>query len=225
MLPITLNTLEHMREIVTLFCSVLFIAMSTFSTAQGDMVNYTLDANEDIYGCKIVSLKMSGDVGQVESILGSKLNLRIHRDNAYKVTINEKKIYYLQYDDQLGFAEVDGIKLTTHNALASWAIDSEEAAESDPGMKYRIQIGAFVNDIAMSPLKNLGQLYTEEIDGGITRYMIGSFGSQEEAIKAQARIKEQGYVDAFTVVCYNGKRISLTEARKMEEEQSNLTYN
>jgi hypothetical protein len=83
------------------------------------MVNYTLDANEQITGCNVVVLKKNGEVGRIESVIGSKLNLQIRRDNAYRVTINERKVYYLQYKDQTGFSEVDGIKITTRNQLIS----------------------------------------------------------------------------------------------------------
>ena len=207
-----------MREIVTLICSILFMATSLNSNAQEDMVNFTLDANEKIIQCKIVALKKSDDVGKVKSIIGSKLNLKIHRDNAYRVTVNEKKVYYLQYSKQTGFAQVDKINTTKHDMLTSWAISSDEANKLDAGIKYRVQIGAFTNELSVNPLKKLGQLYTEEINGGITRYMIGSFTSQEDAVQAVAEIKEMGYINAFTVVCYNGKRVSSKEARTLAQQ-------
>ncbi|MFT6244921.1 MAG: hypothetical protein ACJAXI_001690 [Crocinitomicaceae bacterium] len=214
-----------MKGIITLICGAIFMAVSFNGNAQKDMVGYTLDADEQIIGCKVVVLKKNGEIGKVESIIGSKLNLRIHRDNAYKVTINEEKVYYLQYQNQTGFAEVDGIKITTHNKPASRAISSSEAARLDAGIKYRVQIGAFTNEISIQPLKQLGQLYTEEINGGITRYMIGSFMSQEDATKAEAEIKEMGYQNAFTVICNNGKRISFQEATAIIEKPSSLTSN
>ncbi|NRA12670.1 MAG: hypothetical protein HRT57_12005, partial [Crocinitomicaceae bacterium] len=163
-----------MRKIFTLICSTI-LAVSFNSNAQEDMVYHTLDAHEQIIGCKIVALKKTGDVGKVESIVGSKLSLRIHRDNVYRVTINEEKVYYLQYEAQTGFAVVDGIKITKPNLFASKAISSDQVAKSDAGIKYRIQIGAFTNEPSVIPMKEIGQLYTEKIDGGITRYMIGSF--------------------------------------------------
>jgi hypothetical protein len=214
-----------MKGIITLICGALFIAVSFSGKAQKDMVDYTLDADEQIIGCKVVVLKKNGEIGKVESIVGSKLNLRIHRENAYRVTINEEKVYYLQYKDQTGFAEVDRIKTPTRKQLASRAISSSEAARLDAGIKYRVQIGAFTNEISIQPLKKLGQLYTEEINGGITRYMIGSFMSQEDATKAEAEIKEMGYQNAFTVICNNGKRISFQEATAIIEQPSSLTSN
>lgn len=214
-----------MKGIVTLTCCALFMVISLNGSAQKGMVNYTLDANEQITGCKIVVLQKNGEVGKVESIIGSKLNLRIHQDNAYRVTINEGKVYYLQYEKQIGFAEVDEIKISTQVKLDSWAISSSEAARTDAGIKYRVQIGAFANEVSINPLKTLGQLYTEEINGGITRYMIGSFLSQEDAAKAEAEIKEMGYLNAFTVICYNGKRVSFQEASTIIEQPSILTFN
>lgn len=214
-----------MKEIIKLICSIFLIMGSVDCIAQ-DMINYTLVANEDITDCRIVALKESKDVGKIESITGSKLKLYIHRDNAYKVTINEKKVYYLEYEAQSGFAQVDGITITKHNALAALIMSSDEAAISDPGLKYRIQIGAFAKNVSLDPLKKLGQLYTEEIYGGITRYMIGSYESNEDAAIAEARLKNMGYSSAFIVVCYNGKRISFKEASLLINEiPPSLTYN
>lgn len=203
-----------MKKIITLICSALYITVSFTSNAQEDMVSYTLNANEPIIGCKIVAIKDSDDLGKIESIDGSFLNLRIHRNNVYRVTINEKKVYLLQYEDHTGFAQVDGINLTRPNGLDSWSISSDEAANSEPGIKYRIQIGAFANRVSDYSFKQLGQLYTQEIDGGILRYMIGSYSTREEAAAAQAEIRSMGYPDAFTVVCNNGKRVSFNEAEE-----------
>ena len=209
-----------MREIVTLICSTLLIAASFSSNAQEDMVKYTLNANEPIIGCKIVAIKNSGDLGKIESIDGSYLNLRIHRDNVYRITINEEKTYYLQYETHIGFVEVNGIKISNPKATESWAINSDDALESDPGIKYRVQIGAFANNFSVNPFKNLGQLYTEEIDGGITRYMIGSFTSHDEAAEVEATIRGLGYTNAFAVVCYDGKRISFNEVEEWSVQSS-----
>ena len=55
--------------------------------------------------------------------------------------------------------------------------------------------------------------------------MIGSFLSQEDAAKAEAEIKEMGYLNAFTVICYNGKRVSFQEASTIIEQPSILTFN
>ena len=207
-----------MKEIVTHICSALFMAVCFSGYAQDNMVNYTLDANEPINGCKIVAIKDSEDLGKIESIDGSQLNLRIHKDNVYKITINEEKVYYLQYEAYTGFAQVDGVRITEPDTQESLVVSSDQAAESDPGIKYRVQVGAFANDISIYPFVSLGALYTEEIDGGLTRYMVGSFSSREEASKAEAKIRNSGYASAFAVVCYDGKRISFHEAEAWSEQ-------
>ena len=214
-----------MREIIKIVGGALILAAGFNSTAQEGMVDYTLDAKEQIFGCKIIALKKTADLGKVESITGSKLNLRIDPENAYKVTINEEKVFYLQYEAHTGFAEVNGIKVTKERELDYWAITSDEASKNEPGLSYRIQIGAFSNHISTAPFKHLGQLYTEEIDGGLTRYMIGSFDSQDDAVRAMSKIKDAGYSTAFTVICHNGRRISRQEARTIHQQPSSLTFN
>ena len=212
-----------MKELVTLICSALLMVTSFDSNAQSEMSNYTLDAKVEITGCKIVALKQGNDVGKVESILGSKINLRINRDNAYKVTVNGNKIFYLEYEDQSGFAQVDAVNFTRKSVLAS--LRSNDMAKSNSGLEYRIQVGAFSKEVSLNNYTKLGELYTEEIDGGITRYMVGSYNSNEEAAIAEAKIKEMGFKSAFTVICYNGKRVSFKEAQLINEMPSTLTYN
>ncbi|MCH2231120.1 MAG: SPOR domain-containing protein [Crocinitomicaceae bacterium] len=214
-----------MKELFRLICSVILINMSFDSLAQAKMLNYTLDANVAITDCKIVALKESDEIGKVESISGSKINLRIHKDNAYRITVNSDKVFYIEYGAKSGFVQVDAVRFTRRDVLASLAINPDEAAKSEPGLKYRIQVGAFSQDVALNSFMKLGELYTEEIDGGITRYMIGSYMSNEEAEIAEAKIKEMGFEGAFTVVCYNGKRVSFKEAQLLSKTPSALTYN
>lgn len=209
-----------MKEIVTHICSTLLIAACFNSHAQDNMIDYTLDAKEPITGCKIVAIKTTDNPGKIESIKGSNLNLRIHRDNVYRITINEDKTYYLQYENHTGFAQVDGVKITKSNTQESMVISLDQVAQSEPGIKYRVQVGAFVNDISSYTFSSLGPLYTEEIEGGLTRYMVGSYTSHEEAARAQDTIRGLGYTNAFTVVCYDGKRISFHEAQEWSAQSS-----
>lgn len=213
-----------MREVFTLICGTFMIAASFNCTAQEDMVSYTLVAKSPITGCKIVALKNTEEVGKVESIVGTNLNLRIHRDNVYKVTINEEQACFLQYDPQTGFAQADGIKTTRPDMFTSLAVHSEAASSVESGIRYRVQIGAFTKDVSTSSFTKLGPLYTEEITGGLTRFMIGSFLSKSEAAKTESELRDMGYTDAFTVVCYDGKRVSFDEAKMLTIDQpSNLT--
>ena len=55
--------------------------------------------------------------------------------------------------------------------------------------------------------------------------MIGSFDSQDDAVRAMSKIKDAGYSTAFTVICHNGRRISRQEARTIHQQPSSLTFN
>lgn len=206
-----------MGKLITFLNSAVFITGSFLCSAQ-DLVNYTLDANEQIIGCNVTALNNSNEVGKIESIDGSFLNLRINPLESYKITINNDKTYYLRYENYLGFIETNIYEPQRNRSITSASFYANENGSSSTGLQYRVQIGAFSKEVPKKTFSSIGQVYTEKIEGGITRYMIGSFPSGEEAEKAAAVLREMGYSNAFIVACYNGKRISFQMAQSMENE-------
>lgn len=83
------------------------------------------------------------------------------------------------------------------------------------GLIFKVQVGAFKNPIAQDLFRSFAPLMAENTSMGFKRYTAGMFKSFETAGLAKDVIRGNGYSDAFIVAFYNGKRISIAEARAM----------
>ena len=106
-----------------------------------------------------------------------------------------------------------------------FSLDSEKMYPSttsipvDPpmpkGLIYQVQVGAFRQKIDPGIFNGLSPLVGEQISSGITRYKVGYFRGFISANIAKGRIRQLGYKDAFVVVFYNGKRITVDKAEEV----------
>lgn len=85
-------------------------------------------------------------------------------------------------------------------------------AEMPKGVYYKVQIGAFRNDIPQNLYDQFAPISGERLNTGITRYTAGFFAQFENARQAKQEIRSMGYGDAFIVAYRDGKRIPLYEA-------------
>jgi hypothetical protein len=81
------------------------------------------------------------------------------------------------------------------------------------GLVFKVQIGAFRNPIPQDHFRGFAPIMVEDAGNGIKRYTAGFFKTINMAVEAKNSIKSIGYDDAFVVAFYNGKRISINEAR------------
>jgi hypothetical protein len=87
---------------------------------------------------------------------------------------------------------------------------------------YKIQIGAFSRGIPASRQRLFDKLamirtienYTDE--QGVVVYTTGSLSSLDLAVKMQSQVQQEGIKDAIIVPYFNGKRITLEQAKKIE---------
>ncbi len=98
-----------------------------------------------------------------------------------------------------------------------------------PGEKnelvYKIQIGAYSRKLPNYVKQKFDKLavirkidkYTD--DRGVVVYTTGNLGKLEDAVKMQKQVRQEGIEDAFVVPYFNGKRITLEEAKKIEQER------
>ncbi len=106
-------------------------------------------------------------------------------------------------------------------------VPGEMDAESEPTekiltdglVKYRVQVGAYKNDIPTSVLDaylNLGDVLPR-LDNKtmITKYLVGKFDTYQEAQKRKNEIQDEGLEDAFIVGDLNGKIITTKEALEL----------
>ncbi len=83
-------------------------------------------------------------------------------------------------------------------------------------VKFRVQVGAYKNDIPTEVLDvylRLGSVIPKrDVRTGITKYLVGKYDSYEEVNKAKQEIIGKGILDAFIVGDFNGKLITVQEA-------------
>jgi arsenate reductase-like glutaredoxin family protein len=84
--------------------------------------------------------------------------------------------------------------------------------EMPKGVYYKVQIGAFRNDIPQNLYDQFAPISGERLNTGITRYTAGFFVQFENAKDVKQQIRAMGYSDAFIVAYRDGKRIPLYEA-------------
>ena len=89
---------------------------------------------------------------------------------------------------------------------------------------YRIQIGAFQNELSDKVFEGVDNLVSFTGKDGLVRYLAGSFTEYKDAIIYQAQMKARGFEDAFIVTYENGERISLNVAIKKERISSKAKF-
>jgi hypothetical protein len=89
-------------------------------------------------------------------------------------------------------------------------------AEMPSGLVYRVQVGAFRKPVKANLYTEFKPVTGELIKKGITRYITGYFNGILSASEAKKAIRSLGYKDAFIVAYCDGKRITLSQARKLE---------
>jgi hypothetical protein len=88
------------------------------------------------------------------------------------------------------------------------------AASSTRGELYfTVQVGVYSTSISPSSVFTISPLNTEQIPNNLIRYSSGVYGSVAEAINARNLIVQNGIRDAFVTAYYNGKRITIAEAK------------
>jgi hypothetical protein len=86
------------------------------------------------------------------------------------------------------------------------------------GIFYKIQMAAFSRPIAFDFFEGLSPISGELVNNGrVTKYYVGKFTSLSEAEKALPVVRTNGIKDAFIVAWHNGRSITLTRAKGLEE--------
>lgn len=85
------------------------------------------------------------------------------------------------------------------------------------GLIYQVQIGIYKNPISPETFKGLTPVFANTGPQGIT-YSTGMFETMADAQQARDYVKSIGLGDAFIVAYHNQKKISTTEAQKLEKK-------
>ncbi len=90
-------------------------------------------------------------------------------------------------------------------------------SSSPSGLVFRVQVGAFRKPVAVDKFREFSPVSGEVLANGLTVYLAGYFNNTASALTARKEIRKIGYADAFVVAYCDGKRISIAEARALEQ--------
>lgn len=110
-----------------------------------------------------------------------------------------------------GTVKIEGLEVVSGNAYNNDNPIPLDAKMPD-GLVFRVQIGAFKNQLANDAFKGLSPLNGETVGNGYIRYTAGNFNKFENAGAVKNDLRNLGYSDAFVVAFFNGKRITVAEA-------------
>ncbi|GAB5415903.1 MAG: hypothetical protein Crog4KO_06840 [Crocinitomicaceae bacterium] len=105
-------------------------------------------------------------------------------------------------------------------AKAPGAVDSDPIEQME-GLFFTVQIGVFNRAVTSAELKNMPSVSTFRLPNGQIRYNTGMFDSAEDALPRQSFARSSGIQGAFIVAYYQGKRISIGNARRLLLEYGN----
>ncbi|MBL7932619.1 MAG: hypothetical protein JNL60_11995, partial [Bacteroidia bacterium] len=114
--------------------------------------------------------------------------------------------------------KTDGLEIVRGNAYSAVKPIPINARMED-GLIFRVQIGAFKTQIPDNSFKGLSPLNGETTSNGYIRYTAGNFEKIENANAVKNDLRNLGYSDAFVVVYYNGKRITIAEAMEIMRQE------
>ncbi len=122
----------------------------------------------------------------------------------------------------------------TQNAVASNPdITSEQPKEivksqnvsGIHGLFYTVQVGVFSQPVLAERVYSMRPLYNETAPNGYIRYYTGIYKSVTRATEAKEIVNDIGIKDAFVTAYYNGKRISMPEAKQYETQGEDVFSN
>lgn len=178
---------------------------------------------------------------QADSLFTAAQIMHSASDEKKVVEVEEDKDFeneYIQVDKKIGDIKVYAFKNKSENQKDVTLVSEKEKhgefeildaspystgnpipvnTELPSGLIYRIQLGAFSQDLPQDAFRGLSPLYAESIEGkGITKFFVGIFYSSKEAKSALDKVRAYGYADAFLVPYFDKEKIPVQKAREIE---------
>lgn len=154
-------------------------------------------------------IKISKEVSGIKQFSYTDLNI-VEKS---KLTIKEEGIAYTTATNSF-----------TIQKQSPYSVDNPIPFGKDlpEGLAFRIQLGAFSQDLPMDTFGGLMPLNAEKVNNrNIVKYYVGVFKSSKDARKALLQVKDYGYTDAFIVPYFNNEKISIQKARELEFSEKN----
>ena len=92
-----------------------------------------------------------------------------------------------------------------------------------PGLVYRVQIGAYVFHEMENVPEEAGDIVAERADG-FNKYVIGSFRTYEECESFRDELRTIGINDAWIVPYLDGERVTIQEANDYLAQQGQPSF-
>jgi hypothetical protein len=106
---------------------------------------------------------------------------------------------------------------STLKTMTEWNENVKSDSDIPTTLVYQVQIGVYRAAVLPKTFKGFTPIYSEITDKGVC-YTTGLFERLADAREAKSTIQAMGLTDAFIVAYYNKKKISLTEATKLEKK-------
>ena len=132
---------------------------------------------------------------------------------------NKKEGKYLNSkkgQQQMSAAIADAIENYISNLKLNTVID-EVVDKNVNTIEYKIQIASGKNKIATKSYNFKGLKNVQRVKvGNFYKYYSGITNKHKEALKSLKKAKQKGYKSAFMVAFKNGKKISISQAKKLQ---------
>jgi hypothetical protein len=107
------------------------------------------------------------------------------------------------------------------------SVNANEIAKAEnistvSGLLYTVQVGVYSQPMTSAKLFNIQPLLSENLPNGKIRYNTGIYNNFGKAVEARNVIAAAGVKDAFVTAYYQGKRITLPEARTLEAQGNSV---
>ncbi len=203
------NILIETNEVATKKEMIYRVQLGAFNIKISKEAFGSLNQIEEVKGNDGLYRYYSGVYNNKEDAAKHKIEvLSKGYSNSYIVAFNEGKRISLE---EAGF----DVKESYDDVVEESSVPTKEAITKGL-IKFKVQIGAYKNDIPTDVLDvylQLGQVLPKiDPSTGITKYLVGTFDTYEEATKYKNNIVQKGVLDAFVIGDFNGKIISAREA-------------
>jgi len=142
--------------------------------------------------------------------------------NGFRITVAEARNVISQNPELIADAKkvtvkTDYVNTSTESMQSSSSFETTMMNDLD-GLFFVVQIGVYGGARSSEQLFGITPLIYDRLNNGYYRYFSGTYSSYEQAVDSQTRIRNLGVSDAFIVAYRNGKRISVSEARRLIAE-------
>jgi len=178
---------------------------------ENDLYSLKKETNQLLAQAKNLEYEFWKNANQEETIKFIKELDQISNRKENKVeSIDEKKI------DTTTF--IDPNILLGNKAVI---LSNEESTNTD--LIYKIQLGAYSKGLPsykkrlFDKLSLIRKIETYTDNRGVVVYTTGNLTNFDDALKMQNQVRQEGAEDAYVVPYFKGKRITLKEAKELEE--------